>query len=117
MRSPAATAPVVRAGKHPLAAPRHRAPAAPAPRAIASLRACTGPTVLAVSSAEALQQLLATLPADLVARLRARPLVAASDRLLEVVAAAGFRQCQRAADARPASLVETAATIVRETPR
>ena len=94
-----------------------REPLAPSPRAIASLRACTGPTVLAVSSAEALQQLLATLPADLVARLRARPLVAASDRLVEVAEAAGFRQCRRAADARPASLVEAAAAIVRDTPR
>ena len=58
-----------------------RVPVAPPPRVIAALRALTAPAVLALSSAEALQRVLASLPADVAATLRAATVIAASARL------------------------------------
>ena len=67
-----------------------RVPIAPSPRAIAALRALAAPAVLALSSGEALQRALATLPADVLAKLRAATVVAASERLAELAHGHGF---------------------------
>lgn len=93
-----------------------REPLSPSPRTIAQLRAQAGPIALAVSSGEALQHVLATLPADLASRLRTLPLVVASDRLADIGVGLGFQRCHRASDARPVSLVEAAASILRRAP-
>ena len=66
-----------------------RVPVAPSPRAIAALRALAVPAVLALSSGEALQRVLAGLPADVAAQLRAATVVAASERLAEIARAQG----------------------------
>lgn len=67
-----------------------RVPVAPSPRAIATLRALAAPAVLTLSSGEALQRVLASLPADAAARLRAATVVAASERLAELARRHGF---------------------------
>jgi len=67
-----------------------RVPVAPSPRAIAALRALTAPAVLALSSGEALQRVLASLPADIAATLRAVTVIAASARLSELARTHGF---------------------------
>ena len=90
-----------------------RVPVAPSPRALAALRRLSRPAALALSSAEALQLVLAAVPADVGARLRGWPVIGASDRLLQLAAELGFGQRHRATDARPASLVEAAATVLR----
>lgn len=85
----------------------------PAPHALEKLRrALADPahTLLPVSSGEALQQLLATLPATLRAPLTRSAVVAASARLGDAARAAGFRRIAIAADARAASLLRAAAT-------
>ncbi|MGH8086039.1 MAG: uroporphyrinogen-III synthase [Lysobacter sp.] len=85
----------------------------PAPPALAALRAMARPAAIALSSGEALQQVTAAVPDDVAARLRALPLVGASDRLLDLAATLGFEQRYRAADARPATLVEAVASLLR----
>ena len=90
-----------------------RVPLPPAPRALLALRGLSRPAAIALSSGEALQLLLATVPDDVAARLRALPLVGASDRLLDLAATLGFEHRHRAADARPATLVEAVATLLR----
>lgn len=90
-----------------------RVPVPPAPRALAVLRGLSRPAAIALSSGEALQLVLAAVPADIAARLRALPVVGASDRLLDLAATLGFEQRHRAADARPATLVEAVATLLR----
>lgn len=67
-----------------------RVPVAPSPRAVAALQGLTLPAVLALSSFDALQRVLASLPADAVARLRAATVVAASERLAGLARAHGF---------------------------
>lgn len=62
--------------------------------------------LLALSSGEALQALLAQLPSD---DLRGIAVVAASERLAEAARGAGFTRIAIAADARPASLLRAAA--------
>ncbi len=90
-----------------------RVPVPPSPRALAALRGLSRPTAVAISSGEALQLMLAAVPLDIATRLRALPVICASDRLLQLAATLGFEQRHRAADARPASLVETAAAVLR----
>lgn len=67
-----------------------RVPVAPSPRAVAALRALTAPSVLALSSGEALQRVLASLPADAVGKLRTATVVAASGRLAALARGQGF---------------------------
>lgn len=67
-----------------------RVPVAPLPRAIATLRALTAPAILALSSGEALQRVLASLPADAATKLRTVTVVAASERLAGLARARGF---------------------------
>ena len=67
-----------------------RVPVGPSPRALAALRELTAPAVLALSSGEALQRVLAGLPADVAAVLRAASVVAASERLAAIARSCGF---------------------------
>jgi len=89
-----------------------RIPLPPSARALAALRGLSRPAAVALSSSDGLQRVMDALPADLAARVRSLPVVGASDRLLELASTLGFTQGFRASDARPASLVETAASIL-----
>jgi uroporphyrinogen-III synthase len=70
---------------------------------------------LALSSAEALQQVLAQLPPALALALRQRPVAAASERLVALALAQGFTQVAQAPGPLPAQLAATAAATM--TPR
>lgn len=78
------------------------------PRALQRLRRRTGPWVVAVSSGEALDLLLARAPQDLLPRLRASLVVAASARLAEQARAAGFARVCVAEGPLPRQLVQAA---------
>lgn len=78
---------------------------APAPAALARLRACTGPLWLPVSSGEALLNALAAVPDDLAARLRGARVLAASARLAAIAHDAGCTDVRIAAGPRPAQLL------------
>ncbi len=82
---------------------------------LARLRAAP-PGVLALSSGEALQQLLAQLPEELARAWRARPVVAASARLATLAADLGFVDVTQAAGPMPQQLVAAAAAIVTRSP-
>lgn len=84
----------------------------PPARALAAVRALDAPAVLAVSSGEALGLIVATMPADVLARLREFPVVAASERLAILAREAGFAPCVQARSARPADMIETAAQLI-----
>lgn len=89
-----------------------RVPLALSPRqmeALAGALANTHQVLLPVSSAEALQQVLAGLPAALRKPFARLAVVAASARLAELARAAGFRRIAIASDARPAGLLRAAA--------
>ncbi len=85
-----------------------RVPVTPSARALAAVRGLNTPAVLAVSSGEALQLSVDSLPADVLLQLRAMPLAAASDRLADLARSLGFPHCHRARSARPADLIEAA---------
>lgn len=85
-----------------------RVPLPPNARALAALRALEAPAVVALSSGEALAHLLATWPADALARLRACLVVAASDRLVALAHGHGFTDVRRAAGPSAAQLVAAA---------
>ncbi|HRN62458.1 MAG TPA: uroporphyrinogen-III synthase [Luteimonas sp.] len=85
-----------------------RVPVPPSPQALARLRALDAPAWLALSSGEALQHVLATLPPDLLPRLRQARVLAASERLAQLAREAGFDDVRVAADARPRSLLAAA---------
>lgn len=89
-----------------------RVPVVPPPRALAAVQNLDAPAVLAVSSGEALQLTLHTLPAPVVGRLLSLPVVAASARLVERVHDAGFSTCRQARSARPADMMEAAAQLM-----
>ena len=82
-----------------------REPVAPAASAVARLAGCTGPLWLALSSGQALDRLLATLPAPARARVLDARVSAASERLAAQARALGFGHVVRAAGPRPAQLV------------
>ena len=82
-----------------------RVPVAPSPRAVAALRTLLAPAVLALSSGEALQRVLAGLPADAVAQLRAATVVAASERLADLARGHGFAHVVVAQGPRPRDLL------------
>jgi len=69
------------------------------------LKALTGPTVLVVSSRQALQQILPQLPDSLRARWLHQPVVVASARLAELVKSRGFSHIHLADGPLPAQLV------------
>lgn len=73
------------------------------------LRASTGPLALAISSAQALQELLRQCPSDLQPLLRGGVAVVASERLARQAQESGFSCVVRAASARPADLVSALA--------
>lgn len=85
-----------------------RVPVPPSPAALARLRALDRPACLALSSGEALQRMLQTLPGDLLDRLRQARVLAASQRLADLAREAGFVDVRVATDARPASLLAAA---------
>jgi len=90
-----------------------RVPVALAPRALAALRGLRQPAVLALSSGEALQRVLAAAPADVGQMLRAGSVVAASERLAGLARECGFARIAIAASARPGDLVD-AASVARQ---
>lgn len=77
---------------------------------LARLQALPGRSVLALSSGEALRQVMVQLPASVAARWRANPVVAASDRLVALARESGFVRVQRADGPMPAQLVDAAIT-------
>jgi uroporphyrinogen-III synthase len=85
-----------------------RTPVAPAPRALAALREAPGPLVLALSSGEALQRALATVPDDIAAILLGACVVAASDRLAALARGLGFTDVIVAHGPRPRDLLDAA---------
>jgi len=72
------------------------------------LQALTGPTVLAVSSAQALQQVLPQLPDSLRARWLQQPVVVASERLAQCAKTGGFSHIHLADGPLPAQLARCA---------
>lgn len=86
-----------------------RVPVAPAPRALAALRALDVPAWLLLSSGEALEHVLAALPPDALARLRQAAVVAASERLAQQARAHGFAVAAVASSARPAAMLAACA--------
>ncbi|WP_429001852.1 uroporphyrinogen-III synthase [Xanthomonas sp.] len=81
-------------------------------RTLARLRAAIGPGVLAVSSGEALQRVLAQLPEDIAGQWRRQPLVAASARLADAARALGFVQVVEADGPRPRQLAAAARAAI-----
>lgn len=78
----------------------------PPPRAIAQLHRAAAPTALALSSGEALQLALATLPADALARLRQARVLAASERLATMAREHGFTDVVVARGPAPGDLLD-----------
>lgn len=89
-----------------------RTPLTAAPRTLQRLRRQVAPWVLAVSSADALAWLLDALPADLLTRLRAGWVVAASDRLARLAEAQGFARIHVAEGPQPLQLVQAANAVI-----
>lgn len=79
----------------------------------ARLQAIEGPTVLAVSSGEALELLLPQLPDALLERWYHAPLVSASERLAQLASAHGFRQVSVAPGPMPGQLAAAAAAALQ----
>lgn len=78
---------------------------APAPRALARLRAVDAPLAIAASSAEALQRVMASVDDALRARLRGARVLAASARVADVARALGCGDVVIAGGPRPRQLV------------
>ncbi|RNF83897.1 uroporphyrinogen-III synthase [Montanilutibacter psychrotolerans] len=98
-----------------------RVPVAPSPKALASLRALgalapRARLALALSSGEALQRLMATVPDDVAAILRRATVVAASARLASLAHGLGCAHVQLATGPRPAMLVSAAARALATRP-
>lgn len=85
---------------------------APPPRAVAQLVSLTAPTVIALSSGEALEAILDALPAAARERLLQSSVVAASERLAELARLLGFTDVTTARSARPNDLVAAAAMVI-----
>ncbi|MET0655073.1 MAG: uroporphyrinogen-III synthase, partial [Pseudoxanthomonas sp.] len=82
-----------------------REPVALSTPALRKLRALDAPAVLALSSGGALQQLLERAPADLLARLRTQPVVAASGRLQRLAHEVGFADVDLAEGPLPTQMI------------
>ncbi|MDE2407004.1 MAG: uroporphyrinogen-III synthase [Xanthomonadaceae bacterium] len=78
---------------------------------LAALLQAHHPTVLALSSGEALQAWLAQVPATLLPGVFDSAVVAASERLAQAARSAGFQRVATAASARPAALLQAATTM------
>ena len=89
-----------------------RMPLAPAPRTLQRLRQRPDPWILALSSAEALAWVMAQLPTDLLARLRASSVVAASERLATLAERDGFARIHLAQGPQPLQLAQAAHAVV-----
>jgi uroporphyrinogen-III synthase len=89
-----------------------RQPVAPTRQSVERLAALRGPAVLALSSGEALEQVLACLPEAALQRLREAHVVAASERLAQLARDAGLRDPVVAGSARPADLIAAARTVI-----
>lgn len=85
-----------------------RAPCAPQPAALARLRATHAPLLLPLSSGEALERLLAILPADLRTRVLSARVLAGSERLAGLARTLGLHDVRIAAGPRPAQLLAAA---------
>ncbi|WP_305805070.1 uroporphyrinogen-III synthase [Stenotrophomonas sp. YIM B06876] len=83
------------------------------PARLRRLQALTSPSVLAVSSGEALLLVLPQLPADLRSRWQQQPVVTAGPRLAELAAAQGFTCVRAAAGPMPAQLAAAARDLLR----
>jgi uroporphyrinogen-III synthase len=90
-----------------------REPIALSPSALRRLRALQGPVSLALTSEGALRQVLAQAPADLLARLRAVPVIAASERLRRIARESGFAEVELAEGPRPRQLLAAMARRFR----
>ena len=80
-------------------------------RALHTLATLRSPACLLVSSGGALQEVLAQLPDALAARLKAMPVVAASERLGDAARGAGFARIVLADGPRPTQLMKAASTV------
>lgn len=89
-----------------------REPVPLSPRALAALAALDRPACLLLSSAGALEQVLAQLPPAAATRFRDAGVVAASARLVDAARAAGFRTVVQAEGPRPAQLMKSASTVI-----
>lgn len=85
-----------------------RVPLRLAPRALAAVRHAQAPLVVAVSSGEALQRVLAAAPATVAAQLRAGTVVVASARLGAIAATLGCSRVVVASGPRPDDLLAAA---------
>lgn len=81
-------------------------------RGLQQLREIDAPLVLALSSGEALQHVLAALPADLAPKLRDARVAAASQRLRALASALGFAEIVVAGGPRPKELLAAAAPLL-----
>lgn len=90
-----------------------REPIALSPSALRRLRALRVPTFLALTSEGALRQVLAQAPGDIQARLRAAPVMAASERLQRIAREAGFAEVGLAEGPRPHQLLAAMARRFR----
>lgn len=85
-----------------------RIPIPLSPRALATLRCLSQPTVLALTSGEALQRTLSAAPEDISCLLRATKVVAASERLAALAKEIGCTRVNVAASAQPGDLIAAA---------
>lgn len=85
-----------------------RTPIPLSPRAIAALQALDRPAVVVLSSGEALERVIDGLPAALIGRLQALPVVASSGRLAAFAGELGFGRVRVAVGPRPRDLVDAA---------
>lgn len=85
-----------------------RVPVTPGARALSRLRGLVAPAVVLVSSGAALQQVLATLPADVARQLRSMIAIAASQRLHGICREYGFARVAVAGSARPSAMLAAA---------
>lgn len=93
-----------------------RDPVAPAAHAVDALLALRAPAVLLLSSGGALSGMLDALPAAACEKLRALPVVAASDRLQAMAESEGFAPVTRAAGPRPRQLLDAAMALLAHRP-
>jgi uroporphyrinogen-III synthase len=86
-----------------------REPVALSRHALKQLRDADAPLALALSSGEALQRVLETLPPDLAAKLKQTHVIAASERLRALAHERGFTDIELAGSPQPADLIAAAA--------
>lgn len=90
-----------------------RVPVPLAPASLRRMRALDAPACIALSSGAALQQVIASAPADILELLRSLPVAAASARLAMLAADAGFAQVDLADGPRPRQLLAVIARRFR----